>query len=215
MTNSIDWIVFDLGGVIVDLDLSYTIRTLSEKAGVDPSVLEPYLSGKMGAGDRSITFGEQLQLGQINEEDFIGKVHAHLNQAVTKQDIKDAIQGVLLRENQETLDVIKAIAPHYKLACFSNTHEIHWEYLTRRYECFSYFKELVASHIINLAKPDPASYQEMTRLLDADPARSIFIDDSKVNVDAAIACGWKGIVFEDAESLRRHLGHFGVQPWGK
>ncbi|MGB0050633.1 MAG: HAD-IA family hydrolase, partial [Terracidiphilus sp.] len=54
-------------------------------------------------------------------------------------------------------------------------------------------------------KPDPAIYRHVLEKLGTRPEETLFIDDRKANVDAAVAIGMKGIVFTDVERLRADL----------
>ena len=61
-----------------------------------------------------------------------------------------------------------------------------------------------------VAKPDPAIFAVLVRRHGLDPARTVFVDDSPVNVEAAEAAGLPGLLFTDAASLRADLQAAGV-----
>jgi hypothetical protein len=56
-----------------------------------------------------------------------------------------------------------------------------------------------------LRKPDPAAYAAVTTALALPPQRLIFVDDRKVNTDAAAALGWGAVHFKGAAELEREL----------
>ena len=65
---------------------------------------------------------------------------------------------------------------------------------------------------VGLLKPDKAIYDHHVETHSLDPAATLFIDDSRKNVDGAIAAGWQSVLFTDAETLRAHLVEQRVLP---
>jgi 2-haloacid dehalogenase len=63
---------------------------------------------------------------------------------------------------------------------------------------------------IGLIKPDVAIYERHAKDFGLTPEKSIFIDDTMVNVEGARAAGWKAVQFTDAETLRKDLIAHGV-----
>lgn len=63
---------------------------------------------------------------------------------------------------------------------------------------------------VGLIKPDPAIYAHHVRSFGLEPAASLFIDDSRKNVDAAIAAGWQAVLFTDADQLATDLSQRGI-----
>jgi 2-haloacid dehalogenase len=63
---------------------------------------------------------------------------------------------------------------------------------------------------IGMIKPDRGIYDHHVRSFGIDPARSLFIDDSRKNVDGAIAAGWQSVLFESPEKLRADLARLGI-----
>lgn len=64
---------------------------------------------------------------------------------------------------------------------------------------------------IGLIKPDVAIYDTHARSFGLDPASTIFIDDTQINVDGAKAAGWHAVQFTGAAKLRADLASFGVE----
>jgi 2-haloacid dehalogenase len=64
---------------------------------------------------------------------------------------------------------------------------------------------------IGLIKPDVAIYDKHARDFGLTPEKSIFIDDTMVNVEGARAAGWQAVQFTDAETLRRDLIAHGLE----
>jgi len=63
---------------------------------------------------------------------------------------------------------------------------------------------------IGLIKPDRAIYEHHAKAFDLEPAATLFIDDSRKNVDGAKAAGWQAVLFTDAATLKSDLKSFGI-----
>lgn len=74
----------------------------------------------------------------------------------------------------------------------SNMAEHSWHYLKANIDCWRLCKGIVTSWEAQLMKPDKAIYEHLCNQYNLVPAECIFIDDMKVNIDAAIDCGWQG-----------------------
>jgi 2-haloacid dehalogenase len=115
--------------------------------------------------------------------------------------------GGALDDTVAILDEVRARQPVYALTNWSAETFPH---ATARFDFLAWFAGIVVSGHEGLKKPDPALFSVLTARYDLDPARTVFIDDSPRNVDAARALGFDAIAFEDAATLRRALVERGV-----
>jgi 2-haloacid dehalogenase len=79
-----------------------------------------------------------------------------------------------------------------------------------RYAFFAWFDGIVVSGHEGVAKPDPEVFRRLLERFDLDPARTLMIDDSAVNVAAARRAGMQAVRFESADELRRLLAGAGL-----
>lgn len=63
---------------------------------------------------------------------------------------------------------------------------------------------------VKLIKPDPAIYEHHAVAFDLKPENTLFIDDSEKNVTGAQACGWRAVLFTDANQLQSDLKAFAL-----
>ena len=73
-------------------------------------------------------------------------------------------------------------------------------------------RDIVVSGEVGLAKPDPAIFELAAHRFALEPGRTVFVDDSLANVDAAAALGFRTVHFTDAPALRRRLVELAVLP---
>jgi HAD superfamily hydrolase (TIGR01509 family) len=105
-----------------------------------------------------------------------------------------------------TLELLDQLASAgVKLYLLSNMPESTYEFLSRRFDFFGRFHDLVISGKILLAKPDPAIFRHLFAKTGITPAESVFLDDLPRNVAAARDCGMHAIQFRDPASCRAEL----------
>ena len=90
-------------------------------------------------------------------------------------------------------------------AIVSNMGDTVHREMERELGWLSRFNVLVWSYQLRMAKPDPAIYRYTLEELGTQPGETLFIDDRKENVNAAVALGMKGIVFTTVDRLRAEL----------
>jgi epoxide hydrolase-like predicted phosphatase len=97
-----------------------------------------------------------------------------------------------------------------KLAILSNTIEPHAK-VDREKGVYSPFKIVILSNEVGIRKPDPKIYKITLNKLGVKAEDAVFVDDSDVNVQAAIALGIHGIVFKNSDQLKTDLTIIGVK----
>jgi putative hydrolase of the HAD superfamily len=204
--NNIKWVIFDLGGVVVKLNIEGAWNALAQRSETDVQALKSYLSSPDESG---LSINAKLELGFLSVSEYVQQVSRVLNKSLSEEELVALKMLIIQGEDAETLELIAALSTQKKLACFSNTHEIHWNYMTRHYRAFQFFQKTIASHLIHAAKPDPSAFAIATKHLNADPPECLFIDDSLANAEAARAFGWHAIHFQNHASLREELSCFG------
>ncbi len=165
---------------------------------------ENYLDSK------NLSLHERFQLGLINQNEYLLWLQSNLNNPLNLEEIKQYRLEVLGKEISETCSLISALSNSHNIACFSNTHEIHWRKFVADYPIYQKFKVAMASHLAGIAKPFPEAFQYMCSTLQTQASKCIFIDDIQANVNAASECGMRGILFKDGKSLRAELIKIGV-----
>jgi 2-haloacid dehalogenase len=79
-----------------------------------------------------------------------------------------------------------------------------------RFEFLQWFDGHVVSGREGLVKPDPELFHRLLRRYDLQPPRTVFIDDSAVNIAAAADLGINAILFESPRQLRADLEELGL-----
>ncbi|MDF2612885.1 MAG: superfamily hydrolase [Clostridia bacterium] len=195
-------IVFDIGRVLLDYQPMEFLKSvgIGETEGM-------HLNEIIFKNDLWL----QLDRGIITKDEAIRKyctlsplhtdsIHQIMN---TWPDMLTLIEGTseLLRE---------LIAKGYHVYLLSNFQE---DGFNQVYNKFTFLKEVkgkVISYEAKLLKPEKEIYIHLLEKYDLIPEETVFIDDLKENVEAAIELGIKGIVFESAKKTREELCSMGV-----
>ena len=192
-------IIFDLGGVILNIDLRKTQDAFTA-LGVK-NIDEVFRMGHIDS------FFKSYETGAIDDAEFIASVQNLAGIQLAPEIIIEAWNALLIDFPQERINFLKKIRSKYRLFLLSNTSALHH---TRFHEIFKQefgeslddlFDKAYYSHIIKLHKPDTASYKLITDENRLDPGETLFIDDSAANVEGAERAGLKGIYLVPGKTI--------------
>jgi FMN phosphatase YigB (HAD superfamily) len=186
-------ILFDLGGVLLNLDQNKTISAF-ENLGIELEQVN------LHAG-----LFTDFETGKCNADFFIASLKQHLPTAVDSSTLVNAWNAMLLDFPAFRIELLKELQKDYQLFLFSNTNSIHIEaVLNLTDEQFgkgvfeSMFNGVYYSHEIGLRKPDVIAFEKVLELAKINAAETIFIDDSPTNISGAQAAGLHTVLAKHA-----------------
>lgn len=192
-------IIFDLGGVLNNLDPKKTIDAFSQ------------LGMKELIGEKGLSYDHEIfylmEQGKVTPEEFRNGVRKLLPGEATDYQIDAAWTAMLLDFPKVRVELVQKLRNEFVIYLFSNTNAIHvMKYQSNfrnehGFEVSSLFEKDFHSNEIGFRKPTPESFQEIIRLSGIHPEESLFIDDSLQNVEGAIACGLKGFWLEPGQKV--------------
>src|SRR5258708_496598 len=188
MANSIQWVIFDLGGVILNFKGSF--GKLSSALGIDQTALEKsyYRHADLAA------------CGKISTAEFWKRVQQDV-QPINSAAIADYEE--FWTDNftpiPETHALLRELSGRYHLAIMSNIEFGVYERALRKGHIPTIpFEIVIKSCDVGIVKPDQRIYQIAQDQTGVTPGEILFIDDRPENVEAALAQGWRGILFDPA-----------------
>ncbi|MES1949286.1 HAD family hydrolase [Salinisphaera sp. S4-8] len=209
MNDSIDWLVFDLGGVVVDVKpAAQMLAELAEQTRTSSGHLAEVLRERFTT--QPFSLAERFQIGELDEAGFHTALNHTLVEPIAPDRLTHELEAMLLGEHEAMRALMQTLARHHRLACYSNTNAVHWRYMQQHFRFFDVLERAFASQEIGFAKPDRRGFAHVADALDAEPGACLLIDDRQINVDGAKAAGWQALRFENIESLRRDLAALGV-----
>lgn len=193
MLTDIDNVVFDLGGVVFDIDRDLCVERLKE-IGLPhaASLLDLYRQ----QGDFLA-----LEQGEISAAEFFDILRSQCTRGdVTDKELEDALCCFITGLPVRRLEALRRLRQAGKRTfVLSNTNPIMYNSVIDRLfrqeslAINDYFDGIIASFAEKVCKPDPEIFGILLRRYALDPERTLFIDDSQTNVDAARDCGIKGL----------------------
>ncbi len=205
MTTGIKNILFDLGGVLVDLNKQACVDAF--KAIGYPQA-ESMLSNYVQSG-----IFLELEEGHITPEAFYKAIMAEA--PVTKEQIDDAFFKFLEGIPQYKMEMLVELKKKYNILMLSNTNHIMFSWLREAYfgvdghTIDDYFDELFLSYEMGVAKPNPEIFKILIEKHGIVPSETLFLDDGIKNIEAAAELGFKTYFVEPHEDFR-HI--FGLEP---
>ena len=185
-------IIFDLGGIFMNLDFK-----LTERAFVELGITQ---FSAMYSQHHSNDLFEQLETGKITAGEFYEVFRKESKSQLTNEQIKTAWNALLLDFPAERLEWLDVIRHKYKVYLFSNTNIIHYdafmEILCNNNGCTyfnTYFLKAYYSHQLGLRKPYRESYQKILEEQGLLAAETLFIDDTAKNIEGAQNAGLQTI----------------------
>jgi len=199
-------IIFDLGGVLLNLDFKRTYDAL-KKLGIN----NPEEIIRLGHG--SVILKDQ-ESGAITDEEFIQSLKKLGAVSVKDSDIIDAWNRLLVDFPKDRIEWLTGLKKNYRLFLFSNTNGIHLKHFRKLYSDTynnavfdDHFEKAYYSHIVGISKPDLKAYELVIRENDLSAGETLFIDDSLVNVEAARQAGLQALhVYPGITVLDLELG---------
>lgn len=198
MSNNIDAVIFDLGGVLIDWDPSYLYRkifdTESEIEHFLTHICDSDWNEQQDAG-RPLREGTEILVGQYPEHEvairaFYGRWAEML--------------GGVMEGSLEVLHQIHRQNKH-RLYALTNWSQETFPIALERYDFLQLFEGILVSGEEKLKKPDPRFYRLLRERYQLVLERSIFIDDNLRNVKAARKLGIDAIHFQSSEQLKKTL----------
>jgi putative hydrolase of the HAD superfamily len=203
-------IIFDLGGVILNIDYNKTIESF-QSLGI------PGFELLFTQAKQEHLF-DKYETGELTSNAFLKGLKDKMPKSVSEEQIKKAWNDMLLDLPDERLDLLNKIKSKYKTSLLSNTNEIHLdafhEIIERENEISSlapFFQKVYYSCRMGLRKPDPAIFKHVCNEQGYEVANTLFIDDSIQHVEGAKKAGLKALhldgftindLFDDTYSLK-------------
>jgi putative hydrolase of the HAD superfamily len=200
MIEGIEAIIFDLGGVILNIDYQRPIEAFKALGAKE-------VDGMYSKQVQTALFDE-LETGSISEDDFWAGLSAYCPPNVTRVQLEAAWNSILLDFPLRRLQILQQVQLHYSTYLLSNTNSIHERAFnallqqTVGYPSLAvFFDKVYMSHRVGLRKPDPAIFELVLRENRLTPQKTLFIDDSPQHIAAAQALGIQTIHLTDGMTL--------------
>lgn len=196
-------IVFDFGGVLMD----WNPRHLYRKLFSDEQAMERFLAD-IGFNAWNL----EQDRGAVPFAQAVAALAArfpHYRELIEAFDERweETLPGTI----PESIEILRELKQAgYRLYGLSNWSAETFRRVRHRYPHFDWFDDIVLSGEEKMIKPDPGIYRALLKRVGLPADRCLFVDDSRINIDAAAALGFQTIHFQSSGQLRRELSLKGL-----
>lgn len=209
-------IIFDLGGVLINLNVPRCMQAFSNLIG-EENVRCILGMDKDGEGITSVSIAtrqlmKDFERGLVTTDEFIAAILQYAPSGTTSDQIREAWFAMLEDLPQERLDYLAQLRQQgYRLYLLSNGNDLHWTYIDKLYRVSSYFEQVFLSQVMHCAKPEEEIFRRVQEAVTEDSPQTaveqqpiFFIDDLPQNRQAAEHyVSWR--TFPDIPSLQQFL----------
>ncbi|MFT3748529.1 MAG: HAD family phosphatase [Agriterribacter sp.] len=198
--QNIDNIIFDLGGVILTLDMPAAEQKFTALGVKNYNDL--FRSGNVSS------FFKEYEVGAIDNITFLNSLRDLAGLPLSDDKLTDAWNAMLGVFPKERIDLLHSLKSKYRLFLFSNTNAIHLEKFREIYagsfnnaSFDDHFEKAYYSQVLGMRKPDVESYKYIINEQGLNASRTLFIDDSAMNIEGARSAGLQAIHITPATTI--------------
>ena len=192
-------VIFDMGGVLIDLDLEKCKDAFKKDLGYEniDNILDPcHQKGIIG----------EMEEGMIDADTFRKEILAGSRPGVLPEDVDKALWNILSGIQPYKIEMLKRIAASYEVYMLSNNNPICLPYAVRMFEEAGFsmktdFRKCYMSFEMKALKPSAAFYKAVVADIGLPAEDMLFIDDSRLNVEGAVAAGLPAVYYEPGSDL--------------
>ena len=182
MADSPQALVFDLGGVLVDVDFRRALARWARACGVSADVLAARFR-------RDEAFCAH-ECGTLDDAGYFAHLRAALGMRISEREMLAGWNAALGEPLPGAEALLRRLASEYPLYALSNTNPAHLAHLEPRYrQLLSHFRHVFTSCELGARKPEPQVFHRLTQAIGEAAGRMLFFDDLEENVLGARRAG--------------------------
>lgn len=192
--STIKNLVFDLGGVIVDLSIDSALQAFTRLSGFEKSKVDSLYATEQKFLD--------YEMGLISEEEFRAFVTSCYSLNCTDEELDKSWNSMIVGLPLIKLQLLERLKKTYNVFLLSNTNSIHIRYINSIVLpsvtddgkiLDDYFHRAYYSHMMNMRKPNADIFEEVLRDSNLKAHETLFLDDNAANIEGAQKVGIKTV----------------------
>jgi putative hydrolase of the HAD superfamily len=199
--NQIQVVLFDLGGVLIELTGVPTMLSWAKSAKTPEQLWVQWLTSPAVRA---------FETGRIGPRDFAEQLIEEMALPVQPVAFIEAFTAWPKGLFPGAMALIERIPSHYTRAALSNSNAIHWPRLMHDMGLDGVFEHTFASHLMGKLKPDPEVFEHVVETLDCAAPAVLFMDDNRLNVEAARAAGMQAVEVAGPQEAEQALAVFQI-----
>jgi putative hydrolase of the HAD superfamily len=202
-------IIFDLGGVIINLDIPKTIDEFNKLTNKPFESIYNQL--------QQLPIFDLFDKGQISELNFFSEIQKSLGSDIPHHKLLFAWNAMLLDFPLHRLELLVQLKSNYRLFLLSNTNETHvteFEKTLQKQHGYNdletFFEKIYYSCRIGMRKPDTEIFEYVLKQNNLTANETIFIDDSPQHIEGALKTGIKAHYLAKNQDVKELIGNLNL-----
>ena len=203
VTNpGIEFVLFDLGGVIIELGSVSSLQEMAASVG-DEEHWHQWLA---------TPWVRRFEKGECSATEFSTQVVAEWGLDVAPERFLEIFRDWPIGPYPGASDLLHEVQQSVQIGCLSNTNSMHWDHQRSLWSILDMFDFRFLSFELGLAKPDDAIFHAVADRLPFSRDRILHFDDVAENCDTARSLGFRSVQVRGLDEVRTALRKFGVLP---
>lgn len=186
-------IIFDLSDVCFIGEESIYLDYFAKKHKIDRKELDDFYMPLVNKSEKGKISGKMIWKKVLKKF----RLKDNINQI-----IKDMMK---IRKPYKTIEIAKKLKKSFKTAYLTNYNQDYWVIANKRFSLTPYFDYGIVSYQIKARKPDKRGFLKIMKHFNVKPDETLFIDDSRKNVEKAKEIGINAIPFKNPKRLEKDL----------
>jgi putative hydrolase of the HAD superfamily len=202
MPTQIKHLVFDMGGVLLEIDWHGKISKLLGK-DIPFDAIHALWGASVSVND--------FEHGRTDFDTFTSDFIQEQNLKLTPTEFKQEFMDIIVGDFPGVCELLASLQKNYTVSLLSNTNPAHWDVVVERNTFLKFVDNPFTSLQFGIMKPAPAIYERLIKELDCEPTDILFFDDGKLNVDAARDLGIHAEQVYGVEDVKKVLTDYGIR----
>ena len=200
--DTVEILLFDLGGVVLDIDFTRVGRYWATQAGIAPD--------QISAKALEVDYARH-ERGEIESSAYLDGIRRLLGLQLDDRQMLAGWNALFIGVVPGMPALLNAAASRYPLYLFTNTNNAHRQFWQIHYAAvLRLFEELFISCEMGLRKPDAQAFTFIANRLGRDFHQILFFDDSPENIEVAQNLGMPAVLVQSIDDVRKTLMRLGI-----
>jgi glucose-1-phosphatase len=196
--DSADALLFDLGGVIIEIDFNRAFARWAAHSNYRLETIKARFSFD--------SFYQRHERGEIGASEYFDSLRASLGIDISDTQFVDGWNAIYVREVPGIAALLQRAKEKMPLYAFTNSNPTHQHVWSKRFAAvLGLFHTVFVSSELGKRKPEPGAFHAIAETMGVKLQRIVFFDDSLENVEGARAIGLRAVYVRSIADIEGSL----------
>ncbi|HMH54368.1 MAG TPA: HAD family phosphatase [Candidatus Acidoferrum sp.] len=199
-SRSFDALLFDLGGVVLEIDFERMFARWARHAGGDPAAIRARFSFD--------EFYARHERGEISASEYFASLRSSLGIDLSDDQFVDGWGTIYVGEIPGVPELLRSLKDEFPLYAFTNSNPTHMSVCSRAFaETLKHFRRVFVSSDLGVRKPEREAFARIATAIGVPLERILFFDDTAENVRGALAAGLQAVHVDPTHDVAAAIAH--------